>query len=180
MRPAVNKVPTVQLRSELGARFSAPLMSFFLRRLKDRPQAEDLTQEVLLRVLRACGGDAIENADGYVFKTAVNLLKDQARRALRHGTPHFLSIEDALDGELQSELVEGRSPERVLLSEDALGEVLAALKELGELTRNIFILFRLESMKQKDIAALYGISQSTVEKHVMKAVLHLATRCGRT
>jgi len=180
MRPAVNKVPAAQLRSELGARFSAPLMSFFLRRLKDRSQAEDLTQEVLLRVLRACGGDAIENADGYVFKTAVNLLKDQARRALRHGTPHFLSIEDALDGELQSELVEGRSPERVLLSEDALGEVLAALKELGELTRNIFILFRLESMKQKDIAALYGISQSTVEKHVMKAVLHLATRCGRT
>src|SRR6266513_2288611 len=180
MRPAVNKVPTVQLRGELGARFSAPLMSFFLRRLKDRSQAEDLTQEVLLRVLRACGGDAIENADGYVFKTAVNLLKDQARRALRHGTPHFLSIEDALDGELQSELVEGRSPERVLLSEDALGEVLAALKELGELTRNIFILFRLESMKQKDIAALYGISQSTVEKHVMKAVLHLATRGGRT
>ncbi|TLZ06767.1 MAG: sigma-70 family RNA polymerase sigma factor [Gammaproteobacteria bacterium] len=180
MRPAVNKVPTVQLRGELGARFSAPLMSFFLRRLKDRSQAEDLTQEVLLRVLRACGGDAIENADGYVFKTAVNLLKDQARRALRHGTPHFLSIEDALDGELQGELVEGRSPERVLLSEDALGEVLAALKELGELTRNIFILFRLESMKQKDIAALYGISQSTVEKHVMKAVLHLATRCGRT
>jgi len=180
MRPAVNKVPAAQLRSELGARFSAPLMSFFLRRLKDRSQAEDLTQEVLLRVLRACGGDAIENADGYVFKTAVNLLKDQRRRALRHGTPHFLSIEDALDGELQSELVEGRSPERVLLSEDALGEVLAALKELGELTRNIFILFRLESMKQKDIAALYGISQSTVEKHVMKAVLHLATRCGRT
>jgi DNA-directed RNA polymerase specialized sigma24 family protein len=33
-------------------------------------------------------------------------------------------------------------------------------------------------MKQKDIAALYGIGQSTVEKHVMKAVLHLANRYG--
>ena len=33
-------------------------------------------------------------------------------------------------------------------------------------------------MKQKDIAALYGIAQSTVEKHVMRAMLHLATRCG--
>ena len=43
-------------------------------------------------------------------------------------------------------------------------------------TRNIFILFRLEHMKQKDIAAFYGIGQSTVEKHVMKAVLHLTTR----
>ena len=68
MRPAVNKVSAAQLRDELGARFSAPLMSFFLRRLKDRSQAEDLTQEVLLRVIRACGGDAIENADSYVFR----------------------------------------------------------------------------------------------------------------
>jgi RNA polymerase sigma factor (sigma-70 family) len=178
MRPLVNKASAAQLRNELGARFSAPLMSFFLRRLKDRSQAEDLTQEVLLRVIRASGGDAIENAEGYVFKTAVNLLRDQGRRTLRSGTPSFLPIEEALAGELQSQLVEGRSPERVLLSEDALREVLQALEELGELTRNIFILFRLESMKQKDIAALYGIAQSTVEKHVMRAVLHLAMRCG--
>src|SRR5437660_12639165 len=99
MRPAVNKVPTVQLRGELGARFSAPLMSFFLRRLKDRSQAEDLTQEVLLRVLRACGGDGIENADGYVLKAAVDLLKEQLRRAPRHCRPYFLPIVASLDGE---------------------------------------------------------------------------------
>src|SRR2546430_3117873 len=99
MRPAVNKVPTVQLRSELGARFSAPLMSFFLRRLKDRSQAEDLTQEVLLRVLRACGGGGIGDAAGYGFKTPANLLKEPTRRAPRPGTPPLLSIEGAPDGE---------------------------------------------------------------------------------
>jgi len=33
-------------------------------------------------------------------------------------------------------------------------------------------------MKQKDIAALYGIGLSTVEKHVIKAVVHLANRYG--
>ena len=74
--------------------------------------------------------------------------------------------------------MEAISPERVLLSEDTLADVLRSLEELGELTRNIFILFRLENMKQKDIAALYGIGQSTVEKHVIKAVLHLANRYG--
>ena len=70
------------------------------------------------------------------------------------------------------------SPERVLLSEESLADVLRSLEELGELTRKIFILFRLENMKQKDIAALYGIGQSTVEKHVVKAVVHLAKRYG--
>jgi RNA polymerase sigma-70 factor (ECF subfamily) len=56
--------------------------------------------------------------------------------------------------------------------------VLACLDALDERTKNIFILFRLEGMRQKDIAAAYGISVSTVEKHVMAAVLHLAKRFG--
>jgi RNA polymerase sigma-70 factor (ECF subfamily) len=77
-------------------------------------------------------------------------------------------------------LVDERSPERVLDGETSLAQVLQALSELSELTRNVFVLFRLEHMKQKDIAALYGIGQSTVEKHVTRAVLHLARRCGRS
>ena len=72
--------------------------------------------------------------------------------------------------------MEELSPERVLLSKASLKEALELLEELGERTRNIFVLFRLENMKQKEIAAFYGIGQSTVEKHVMKAVLHLAAR----
>jgi RNA polymerase sigma factor (sigma-70 family) len=75
-------------------------------------------------------------------------------------------------------LMEDLSPERVLLSEESLNDVLRTLSELGERTRDIFILFRLERMKQKDIAALLGIAQSTVEKHVMRAVMHLAERYG--
>jgi len=59
-----------------------------------------------------------------------------------------------------------------------LVEVLNCLDELGVRTKSIFILFRLEGMKQKDIAELYGIGLSTVEKHVMMAVMHLARRFG--
>jgi RNA polymerase sigma-70 factor (ECF subfamily) len=113
-----------------------------------------------------------------VFKVAINLLRDHRRKALRAGPALFMPIEEDADGHLEAELVEAISPERVLLSEDSLADVLRSLEELGELTRNIFILFRLENMKQKDIAALYGIGQSTVEKHVLKAVLHLSNRYG--
>jgi RNA polymerase sigma-70 factor (ECF subfamily) len=55
---------------------------------------------------------------------------------------------------------------------------LSALDELGGRTKNVFLLFRLEGMKQRDIAALYGIGVSTVEKIVMAATLHLAKRFG--
>jgi RNA polymerase sigma factor (sigma-70 family) len=178
MSTAPNKASVEQLRNELAVRFQRPLMTFFLRRIKDRSTAEDLTQDVLLKVVRACEKGQIERADSYVFKVAINLLRDQRRRALRVGPAIFVPIEEDLDGQLDSQLVEAISPERVLLSEDSLADVLRCLQELGELTRNIFILFRLENMKQKDIAALYGIGQSTVEKHVVKAVLHLANRYG--
>jgi RNA polymerase sigma factor (sigma-70 family) len=178
MSQAANKASIQQLRSELATRFFRPLVTFFLRRIKDRSLAEDLTQEVLLRVVRASEKGQIERPDSYVFKVAINLLRDYRRRALRAGPTVFLPIEEDVDGQLQDQLVEAISPERVLLSEDSLADVLRCLDELGEVTSNIFILFRLENMKQKDIAALYGIGQSTVEKHVVKAVLHLAERYG--
>src|ERR1700733_1502722 len=178
MSTAPNKASVEQLRNELGARFQRPLMTFFLRRIKDRSLAEDLTQDVLLKVVRACEKGQIERADSYVFKVAINLLRDQRRGAVRAGPAIFVPIEEDRDGPLETQLVEAISPERVLLSEDSLADVLRSLEELGELTRNIFILFRLENMKQKDIAALYGIGQSTVEKHVVKAVVHLAKRYG--
>lgn len=178
MATAPDKASDEQLRNELGARFQRPLMTFFLRRVRDRALAEDLTQDVLLKVVRASQRGQIERADSYVFKVAINLLRDHRRRARRVGPAVFLSIEEDRDGPIESQLVEAISPERVLLSEDSLADVLRSLEELGELTRNIFILFRLENMKQKDIAALYGIGLSTVEKHVIKAVLHLSRRYG--
>ena len=178
MAPVTNKASDEQLRNELGARFQRPLMAFFLRRVRDRSLAEDLTQDVLLKVVRASERGQIERADSYVFKVAINLLRDRHRRARRTGPAIFLPIDEDRDGPVESPLVEAISPERVLLSEDSLADVLRSLAELPELTRNIFILFRLENMKQKDIAALYGIGLSTVEKHVIKAVLHLANRYG--
>jgi RNA polymerase sigma factor (sigma-70 family) len=167
-----------RLRLDLGARFSGPLRSYFLRRIRDRQQAEDLAQEVLLRMIRATDTDLIANPESYVFKAAANLLLDHKRRTLRNPTLRARSLDDVLEDEFVSRLVEDRSPERVLLGEATLQEVSLALEELGELTRNVFILFRLENMPQKDIAALYGIGQSTVEKHVMRAMVHLAKRCG--
>ena len=166
------------LRSELDARFRGPLMKFFLRRVKIRAEAEDLTQEVFMRVIAASAAGHIDHAPPFVFSVATNLLRDRRRKVLRGGTPVFLPIDEALASEFEKQLQEDLSPERVLLNRDTLADALRTLGELGERTRDIFILFRIENMKQKDIAALYGIAQSTVEKHVMKAVLHLAVRHG--
>ena len=174
MPTVAQKTVSDRLPAELGARFSGPLLKYFQRRLRNRAQAEDLAQEVLLRIIRSPDSALIQNPEGYVFRTAANLLCDHRRRLLRNPTLRAQPLEDALACDPGARLVEDRSPERVLMGEATLTEVLAALAELGELTRNIFVLYRLENVPQKDIAALYGIGQSTVEKHVMRAMLHLS------
>jgi RNA polymerase sigma-70 factor (ECF subfamily) len=163
---------------DLDARFRAPLMEFFLRRLRDRALAQDLTQETMLRLFMARRMTAVDNLESYIFKIAINLVRDHKNVQSRAEPYVFVPIEEAAASELEQQLVEFVSPERVLLSEDALADVLRTLSELGERTRDIFVLFRLERMKQKEIAALLGIGQSTVEKHVMKAMLYLAARNG--
>jgi RNA polymerase sigma-70 factor (ECF subfamily) len=180
MSPVTDKIAALPAGNDLAARFSGPLLSYFLRRVRNRAQAEDLVQDALLRVIRASEFEVIEHPESYVFKVAANLLKDSKRHALRHPTVGRAVREEDAGGEVEEMLVDERSPERVLDGETSLAQVLQALSELSEMTRNVFVLFRLEHMKQKDIAVLYGIGQSTVEKHVMRAVLHLARRCGRS
>lgn len=167
------------LNARLDARFRGPLMSFFLRRVRDRSEAEDLTQDVFARLLAAVERGDIDNSEAFVFRVAANLLNDRARRHARRGQPVSLDLDDQREDVVAGpdrQFVEERDPERVLLGSDSLRRVLAALDELGQRTRDIYILFRLEQIKQREIAVLYGISTSTVEKEIMRATLHLAMR----
>jgi len=164
------------LLSQIDARYRRALMSFFMRRVRDRAEAEDLTQRAFLRLMNAMQRGSVENLEGFLFTIASNLVHDHFRQRARHSVDTTVSVDAELIDALAQEVVEDRTPERVLIGEQTITDTLRALDELGERTRDIFILFRLEHMKQRDIADLYGISQSTVEKHVARATLHLAIR----
>jgi len=166
-----------ELWQELDRRFRAPLTAYFIRRVYDRSEAEDLTQEVFIRLTRHPDKPLGDGADAYVFMIASNLLKDRGRyQASRRTHAHrsLSEIEENVTTPLN--LIEDRTPERVYSGRETLVEVLGALRELNDRTREIFILSRLENMHQRDIAALHGISVSAVEKHVMRAINHLAAR----
>ena len=147
-------------------------MAFFLRRLHNHAEAEDLTQEVLLRLAAHSSTLRADAPDPYVFQMAANLLRDRARRSAVRA--RFQMGQGALD----AAETEARDPDRVYQARSALATVTAALKELPERTRAIFILFRLETMKHREIADMYGLSVRAVEKHVVRASLHLRARLG--
>lgn len=162
------------IRGELDARFRAPLLAYFYRRIGNIQEAEDLTQETFVRLIRSEKFQKVDEANAFVFRVATNLLRDRARANFRQHAKLVPLEPEAVE----PRLIEGIDPERVFIAREDLSQALAHLATLAERTQNIFILFRVEGMKQKDIAAAYGISVSAVEKHIMAATLHLAKRFG--
>jgi RNA polymerase sigma-70 factor (ECF subfamily) len=159
---------------QLAARYRLPLRRFFERRLPHSPDPDDLVQEVFVRLVRQGQGNmnAVQHLDGYVFQVAANVLRDHARRwSIRTEEVHHAQIED-VDPE------GGFSPERVLLGQEALERLIAALQELPERTQVIFARYHFDCVSQVDIARRLKISISSVEKHMSRAFAHLLDRLG--
>ena len=167
--------PTAAL--ELDRSFRGPLVAYFMKRVNSRNEAEDLTQEVFMRLVNHPDRHNGQTIEGYVFTIAANLLRDRAKSAAtaHHRRAQSLDLLDEKNA-FSANLVEDRDPERVLVGRQTIRDVLEALAELGERTRDIFILARLENVQHREIAAMYGISVSAVEKAMMKAMAHLGAR----
>jgi RNA polymerase sigma-70 factor (ECF subfamily) len=171
MLPEVSTVAQPLDTAALVAQMRPALVRFFRRRCGKLSEAEDLAQETILRGLGAASWSSTEQAKGYIFRTAINLWRDRQRR-LRVQDDAEVAWEDRNTLEVSEEI----APERVLLSEEELRRVQAALLELNERTRDVFMLHRLEKLKYAAIAKTLGISVSAVEKHMSKALAHLTRR----
>jgi RNA polymerase sigma-70 factor (ECF subfamily) len=157
----------------LSLRFRPALIGYFCRRVKDVIEAEDLTQEVFLRMLRRGNVADLDDVRAYLFETASSVLIDRARRrAARRLQDHECFDPKAHAGETIP-------VERVFIGRESLNHASIALLELPERTRTIFVLRRLEGMRYADVAQRLGISVSAVEKHMTRAVAHLTERMKR-
>lgn len=171
-RPSSNpdREPTGWHDAGLVAEVRPALVKYFFRRCGNREEAEDLAQDVLLRVLDHKQWVSAQHAKSYLFRAAANRWLDRQRRMITRGAS--VAWED--DG------APGRddepTPEQVSIAGQELACVASALAELNERTRDVFMLVRLEHMKQSVVAEMLGISVSAVEKHLVKALGHLMAR----
>lgn len=168
VKPAKLAEPVSDL-SDCGARFTPALRAFFSRRAHPN-DVEDLVQEVLLRIQKRQPGAVVGNVEGYLFEVAANVLVDRGRRDRTRRRSDHCELEEI------HHPVDEVSPERVLQGREKMARAMAALGELPERTRQVFILVRFEEMSYKRVAQRLGVSISAVEKHVMKALRHLHAR----
>jgi RNA polymerase sigma factor (sigma-70 family) len=157
----------------LARRYYGPLGSFFRKRSRNSEEVQDLVQQVFLRLAQSPQFNEVRNPEGYIFQTAANALKDQARR---HSVQERFAAQQLPESDAQRG---DFSPERLLQGREAVTKVADALRELPERTRDVFVLRCFEGLKSAEIAQLQGISVRAVEKHMAKALAHLSRALER-
>ncbi|HWI86440.1 MAG TPA: sigma-70 family RNA polymerase sigma factor [Sphingomonas sp.] len=149
----------------------APLLRF-LRARGAGEDAEDVMQELWLKIERLQPQGPIGDPRAYLFCMADNLMHDRGRAAMRRLRREHAWGEAGYGPTGQDE---APSAERALAARQRLGQVELALASLGARSQAIFRRFRIDGISQVNIAREEGISLSAVEKHLQRAYRLLAT-----
>ncbi|WP_433885292.1 RNA polymerase sigma factor [Pseudomonas vranovensis] len=140
----------------------AQMEALVSRRIGCRATASDLIQELFLRFWRR-PQVKVEALDTYLLRCAGNIAIDHLRS---EGARE--RVNDSLQLEVADEHVS--APQVALEVNSDLQRIEAALRLLPERTRQIFLLNRIHGRKYAEIAKVMGLSQSAVEKHMMRAL----------
>ena len=109
----------------------------------------------------------VDKPESFLMQTAMNLSIDAHRARTYRGEEVLLDDVVLVDTT--------PSAETVLLAKERTARLSVGLGRLTEKTRQVFLAHRIEGMSYQEIARRQGLSVSTVEKHVAKAVLLLTT-----
>jgi RNA polymerase sigma factor (sigma-70 family) len=162
--------------SNTVAREESRLRRFIASRVPDVSDAEDLLQEVFYELVEAVRLlHPIDQAGAWLFRVARNRIIDRFRKQ----TPERqrdVSIDDetfALDELLPSAEA---GPEAEYARNVLLSELDAALDELPDEQREVFVAHELEGRSFKELAAATGSSINTLLSRKHYAVVHLRRR----
>lgn len=160
----------------LLTRHRRPVFNFILRFVREPAVAEDLLQEVFLRVIK--GVDAYEKQAKFttwLYTIARNLCVDQSRRA-KHRRAYSLdatmSASEGKDGATLLDVVADGKPatDRQVIGNELHGRLYEAINTLSEEQREVFLMREFLDMPFKDIADVVGCPENTVKSRMRYAL----------
>ncbi|MBL7825117.1 MAG: sigma-70 family RNA polymerase sigma factor [Saprospiraceae bacterium] len=157
--------------------YGKKLFRFIRGRVTNDADAEDILQDVWYQFSRVVDVEPIEQISGWLFRVARNRLTDRFRQQKPRSLEDFVyedeegavSFKDLL-------LVETDNPESEFLKQAIWDEFMAALEELPEAQRNVFVWNELEDETFQSISDRTGENIKTLISRKRYAVQYLRTR----
>ena len=139
------------------------LYNFIFYKCGNKELAEDVVQEAFIKLWENCSKVSPIKARAFLFTVARNTFLNKVGKTNRK-----LKFEQEAAKQNQ-----GENPQ-FILEHNEFGERLeAAINQLPENQRTVFLLNRIDQMKYREIAELLNISQKAVEKRMHKALVQL-------
>jgi RNA polymerase sigma factor (sigma-70 family) len=163
--------------AEAVAREQGRLRNFIRRRVPDDAEAEDILQDVFYELVEAYRlMKPIEQVGAWMFRVARNRIIDAFRKK-KPETPSAQTFRANDDNEplTLEELLPSSDagPEAEYARSVLLDELDAALEDLPDDQRDVFVAYEIEGRSFKEISAETGVSVNTLLSRKHQAVLHL-------
>src|SRR5438105_1043357 len=158
--------------SELVERYQTRLLNFVYRTIGDRERAEDLVQEVFIRVYRHLHRfDRSKKFSTWVYTIASNLAKNELRNRSRNPLAPFQTIKKHWEADhrpLQFEDTTAR-PDDLYRKRFLKEAVDQCVDQLPTHHRAVFVLRELEGKSYAEIAEITGCNLGTVKSRLNRA-----------
>jgi RNA polymerase sigma-70 factor (ECF subfamily) len=157
----------------LVTRHRKPVFNFILRFVRDTAQAEDVTQETFLRLVK--GADAYERQAKFttwLYTIARNLCVDASRRGKHRKAASLDAPIGDDDGASLLDLVPdgGAAVDRQAQSRELGVRLKQALESLPDEQREIFLLREVADLQFNEIANVVGCPENTVKSRMRYAL----------
>jgi len=154
-------------------RYQNLLVGYFMRRAGETSVAEDLAQEVFIKLWRSAGKYSVRaRFSTYVYSVAHNTLIDHIRRK---GTRTDTLSTDADEGALLAEAADTTVPgvlERKA-HEEQLALVRKALEQIRDVERDVVMAVFAEGVSYKEAGEMLGVPEGTVKSRLHSALRHI-------
>lgn len=151
----------------------ADLLRFFTARTSSRAEAEDIVQEIYLKI-SVSEPDALENAAAYLYRLGANVMLDRLRsrrRSVTRDDAYYQTFRSDVHG---ADAAEAPDPEAAIDASRRLARVMHAVQELPPQCKRVFVMHKIDGLSYAEVAQALGVSRSAVEKHMIAALKRLA------
>jgi RNA polymerase sigma-70 factor (ECF subfamily) len=155
-----------------------PVYNFIHRQVGHEATAEDLMQEVFLRVIKGAASYKRQaKFTTWVYTIARNLCVDHARRARHRRAASLdqpLARDDSGKGTIGDRVADrGPQVDRQVISHELRGRLEEAIGTLAEEQREVFLMREYLNLPFKEIAEIVGCPENTVKSRMRYALDHL-------
>jgi RNA polymerase sigma factor (sigma-70 family) len=157
-------------------RHRVALHRFLMQRLHNSQNAQDLAQEVYLRLLRVADGELVRNPLAFLYRIALNVVYEF--RLQRDREPVMFdsdAVEALVEHPVHAPTANQPDASEALQAEARLKRVLAPLPPM---MRAVFVLRKRDGKSHREIAAELGLSTHTVKKYLCQAVAQCRAAAG--